>query len=48
MLADAEVLLHDLTTTGDSRIVTLEPIEGGHDWAWWRAGLLSQLAELLG
>ncbi len=35
-------------TGPDSRLVTLEPMDGGHDWAWWRAGLLSKLAELLG
>ncbi len=57
MLADAEALRDALlggteggvpSTGPDSRLVTLEPMNGGHDWAWWRAGLLSKLAKLLG
>lgn len=57
MLTDAEALRDALLggteggappTGPDSRVVTLEPMDGGHDWAWWRAGLLSKLAELLG
>ncbi|MFT3942783.1 MAG: alpha/beta hydrolase-fold protein [Ancrocorticia sp.] len=45
---DAPAIDSARPTGPSSRRVTLEPMDGGHDWAWWRPGLLNKLAELLG
>ena len=30
----------------DSRSITVRPVHGGHDWAWWRAALVDELVDL--
>ncbi len=52
MLTHARELHRELTETPTSapktRTVTIEAVDGGHDWAWWRVSLLDRLAAILG
>ncbi|MFT0848436.1 alpha/beta hydrolase-fold protein [Actinomycetaceae bacterium L2_0104] len=49
MLTHAAALRDELTNTAQptGRTITLDAIDGGHDWAWWRAGLVHKLGVVL-
>lgn len=45
MLSLSHRLAEDLS--GDIRDVRVQAVHGGHDWAWWRVHMLSELTRLL-
>jgi len=48
MLQDAQDLHQRLAfdPLAECRSISVRPVHGGHDWAWWRVGLIEALREL--